>query len=358
MRSSRNRTQNRKRKAQPQGWAFPRFRGLFLHSELLEQIRPSIERGRYDDALPLLQKLLAASPSHPLANFWMANALYLTGRSDADALRHYDAAESAGHPIGAVALYRGILLAERGDYAAAQQAFQHATTADPTSAYALSCLEQTHRILYGSTAPADFYYPPPHVPHLTAQWLEGASIPQSQQFMIDCLPVLRDLFRRTPASHLDLLDVGTASGGGANVLATLFCGTIFGKTLQVDAIDLIRRYQAYARHAFPRVRYLCGDLFQYEPQRIWDITVCSHTIEHMYDPTPLIRHCQQRARSFSLFYAPFEEDKLIPGHLRSIRRDFVESLQPLWWEVATSPGWQHPEDALSRTVLFVLEGKA
>jgi 2-polyprenyl-3-methyl-5-hydroxy-6-metoxy-1,4-benzoquinol methylase len=287
----------------------------------------------------------------------MANALYLSGRSDTEALEHYAAAHSAGHPVQDVALYRGILLAERGDYAEAFESFRLAAEADPSSLPIRSCLERTQRILSGSPKPADYYYPPPHVPHLTLDWLEGASIPQSQQFMIDCLPAIRSLLVRIPASEVELLDVGTASAGGANVLATLFCGTIFGRTLRVDAIDLIRRYRGYARAAFPRVRYLCGDLFQYEPERRWDLTVCSHTIEHMEDPEPLIRHCQRRARHFALFYAPYEERSLIPGHLRSIGRDFVEGLKPLWWEVGTSPAWQHPEDSLSRTVLFVLEGR-
>ncbi|MBL8234424.1 MAG: methyltransferase domain-containing protein, partial [Bryobacterales bacterium] len=336
---------------------FSAFEGTSLNSDRIEQARSLVTKGRYLEAIPLLRDILQQAPTNAPAHFWMANSIYLTGGSAEEALSHYDAAQAAGHPLAEVSLYRGIALAEAGRYAEAHDCFWEATDAPDASAHARLCKEQTARILGGSVTPADYYYAPPHVPHLTSQWLEEASIPQSQQFMIDCLPSLRGIFSRVPKQEIELLDVGTASGGGANVIASLYSGSILGRTIRVEAIDLIRRYQEYARRAFPRLRYICGDLFQVDPTQRWDVTVCSHTIEHMEDPTPLIRHCQDRARHFALFYAPFEEVQLIPGHLRSIQRDYVESLGPLWWEVGASPGWQHPHDAVSRTVMFVLPGR-
>lgn len=323
----------------------------------LHAARPEMERGRYDDALPHLQQAILIDPHNGQANFWMGQAIYLTGRSAEEALGHYETAAGSGFDPVRTAIYRGIVYAEAEQFQAALPLFEEAAQHDRTSDYARNCVEQTRRNLLGKGSTRDLYYPPAHVPHLDWDWLEGASIPQSQQFAIDCLPTLRQLLTRVPGPAISMLDVGTATGAGAALVANLFAGTIFGKSVRMDAIDLIRRYRPYARQAFPRVNYICGNLYDHDPGKRWDITMCSHTIEHMYDPTPLIRHCQDRAKHFALLYAPFEEDRLIAGHLRSIRRDYVESLHPLHWEIIQSPGWTHPEDPQSRTVIFVLPGK-
>ncbi len=312
---------------------------------MIETIRPLIAQGKYGDAIPLLEKALQAAQNAE-AHFFLAQSLYLTGGPTETVLRHFDAAGQAGYDPARVALYRGILHAECGDYSAA--------AADFEAAAAGQLLEQTLRNQSGTGSRRDLYYAPPHLPHLDAGWLETCSIPQSMQFMIDCLPAIRSLI--AGCEELEVLDVGTASGAGPALLSQLHSGRFFGPRLRIDAIDLIRRYQAYARRAFPLVHYICGDLFQYEPGRRWDLVLCSHTIEHLADPAPLIQHCRQRARKWALFYAPFEEKELIPGHLRAITRDYVESFHPIKIEVLTSPGWLHPSDPESKTVLFVLEG--
>lgn len=327
---------------------------LDLH---LEAARQDVERGCYDDAMPHLHAALAIDPACGQAHFWLGQAIYLTGGSAEEAVQRYEASARHGFDPCRAAAYIGIVSAEAEDFDRARQWFAQAVQHDPGNAYAAQCLAQTERILAGGrTALRDYYYPPAHVPHLDADWLETMSVPQSRQFAEDCLPTLRALLAKVPGPEPSLLDVGTATGAGANLIAQRVAGSIFrrGVRLRVDAIDLIRRYRPYARRAHPLITYICGNLFEYEPQRQWDITLCSHTIEHLRDPTPLIRHCQARARHFALFYAPFEEEQLIMGHRRSIRAEYIQSLDPISWQVLTSPGWQHPHDAQSRTVLFVL----
>ncbi|MCS7025142.1 MAG: methyltransferase domain-containing protein [Bryobacteraceae bacterium] len=320
-----------------------------------------VDQGRYLEAIPVLTEIVATKPCPAVALFWMGHCCYLTGGPGQEALDYYASAERYGYCARQVNLYRGIVLAESERYSEALEAFRTAQRSGDereTKVPAKPYVEQLERILAGRASPTDFYFPPPHLPHLNGTWLEEASVPQSQQFMIDCLPALRKLFGNIGKSPIRLLDVGTATGAGANVIATLYAGSILGYSVKVDAIDLIRRYRAYARRAFPRVNYLCGDLFRLPETDQWDITVCSHTIEHLADPTPLIEECQRRAAYYALFYAPFEEKQLIPGHWKSVDEEFVLGLNPLWWEIGESPGWKHPHDEISRTVLFVLRGKA
>ena len=325
----------------------------------LEAARREVERGCYGDALPCLKAALDIDPDCGQALFWLGQSIYLTGGPAEEAVQRYEESALHGFDPCRASTYIGIVHAEAEDFAQAKEWFARAARHDPGDAYAAQCLAQTVRILDGRMALRDYYYPPAHLAHLDADWLESKSVPQSRQFAHDCLPTLRALLAKVAASETSLLDVGTATGAGADFLAGWSARSIFRRPrLRLDAIDLIRRYRPYARRAYPRVNYICGRLSDCEPQACWDITMCSHTIEHLHDPTPLIRECQKRARHFALFYAPFEEQTLIMGHQRSIRLEYVQSLDPIHWQVLTSRAWQHPLDPLSRTVIFVLRGEA
>lgn len=190
-------------------------------------------------------------------------------------------------------------------------------------------------------------------------WFEECAIPQSVQFMIDCLPAIRDLLRDpTLPEPVSVLDVGTRSGAGANLLATLHRAHMMGPALRVDALDILPDFKAYADAVFPDLcEYLVGDIFELDRGRNWDLVTCSHTIEHLADPRPFILELQRRARKWLLLYAPYEERK--PDgveHLTRITRDFVQSFDPLRFDVFTSPGWQKPGEPDCRVVLFILPG--
>ncbi|MBL8212494.1 MAG: class I SAM-dependent methyltransferase, partial [Bryobacterales bacterium] len=273
-----------------------------------------ITKGQHFEALALLREAMDGGAREGWMHFSQAFCLYVTGDDVQQALSHYNAAEAAGFDPFRVLLNRGILFAEAGDFGSARHDFRRAAALEATPAIAAEFLVQTERNLRGINSAADRYYRPPHIPHLDANWLETCSIPQSTQFMIDCLPLLRRLLAQaSPGETLEVLDVGTASAGGPGLLSNLHSGHFFGPRLQVDAMDVVRRYRGYAQMAFPNVNYLCANLFQYDPQRRWDLVMCSHTIEHIVDPLPLIRECQRRARRWALFYAPFEEQNLITG---------------------------------------------
>lgn len=204
-----------------------------------------------------------------------------------------------------------------------------------------------------------YYQAPPGEPQHSFEWFEECAIPQSLQFMIDCLPAIRDLLKEPGLQEpLTVLDVGTRSGAGANLLATLHRTHMIGPSLIVDALDIAPEFKIYAEEFFPDVReYIVGDIFQVERNRKWDLVICSHTIEHLANPRPFIEELNRRARKWLLLYAPFEERQ--PDgveHLTRITRGFVESFEPIRVDVFSSPGWQKPGEPDSKVVLFVLPG--
>jgi hypothetical protein len=69
-----------------------------------------------------------------------------------------------------------------------------------------------------------------------------------------------------------------------------------------------------------------------------------------------VEQVRRRARRWALFYAPFEEKNLIPGHRLSITEPMIRSLNPIHTEIITSPAWRHPVDQDSKAMLFVLPG--
>jgi SAM-dependent methyltransferase len=190
-------------------------------------------------------------------------------------------------------------------------------------------------------------------------FFEKDMTPQSMQFMIDLLPTIRKLISGWPSKKiLEVLDVGTATGAGANLLATLFKGEFFGVKMKVDALDRKNnKYDPYPIISFPNINYIVADIFDLDKNITWDLIVCSHTIEHMSDPFPFITQLQKLARRWVLIYCPFDEYTLIPGHEISITKDIVDSLQPSVVEILDSPGWSSiTEDR--KCILFVLQGSA
>jgi tetratricopeptide (TPR) repeat protein len=203
------------------------------------------------------------------------------------------------------------------------------------------------------------YTPPPGREAFTFEWLETCSIPQSMQFMMDCLPTMQKLAGDWPTNEpITVLDVGASSAGGTQLLATMFRGDFYGRPMIVDALDTAHEFQDYARAVFPDLHdYIVSDIFALDADRKWDIVISSHTIEHIADPRPFIEELRRRARRWVVLYAPFEEgEPLLPDHEYSLTREFVESFDPASAEVIRSIGWRKPGEPDSRCVLFVLHG--
>jgi SAM-dependent methyltransferase len=204
----------------------------------------------------------------------------------------------------------------------------------------------------------DLYTPPRGAPERDLKWQETCANVQSMQFMIDCLPAINRLLAGFPAGKpIRVLDVGTGSGAGANLLATLYAGDFLGRAMMVDAIDLARRLERYAKAKFPTIHYTVGNVLDLRPEPPWDLVLCSHTIEHIKDYVNFVRHLQTLATKWVLFYAPWKEKDLIAAHVVSIDEEVLAAARAVGFEIIDSPGWR-PAGKDPRCVLFLVRGTA
>lgn len=189
------------------------------------------------------------------------------------------------------------------------------------------------------------------------KWLETCSVPQSLQFMIDILPTIRNLTRFWPRNRvMEVLDIGTSSGSGANLLATLYRGELFGFSMKIDALDIQDTFKPYADAQFKDIKYYVGDINTWNAEKTWDLIICSHTIEHFTDPNPFMKTVINRARSWVVFYAPYQEIETNrhPAHLITITDKLVDFYKPIHKEILASPAWGNPKEETSRCILFVV----
>lgn len=201
------------------------------------------------------------------------------------------------------------------------------------------------------------YEPPPWAPDRTLEWLETRLNVQTLQFMVECIPTIQEQIAPLPRDQpIRALDVGTGSGVGANLLATLHSSDFLGHRIAVDAMELATDFEKYAKRSFPLIRYVVGDVWDVQAKEMWDIILCSHVLEHIDDGVAFVRHLQSLAREWVLFYTPWKERQRIEGHVTSIDEEFLEAVSPFLVKTIDSPAWRHPVDRESKCVLFVVSG--
>lgn len=192
-------------------------------------------------------------------------------------------------------------------------------------------------------------------------WLQGEFVAHSLQFMIDLLPTIRKLIKGWPRRKiLEVLDIGTGSGAGTNLLASLHKSNIFGVQMRVDALDISNIYKRYSVQHFKNINYIIGDLLELEKDHTWDLVLCSATVEHVKpDRLPhFIEELQRRARHWVVIYTSYEEQQLLKGHFVSFNKELIDSFEPQSVEITESIAWKHPRDKVSKVVIFKLKGKA
>jgi hypothetical protein len=204
------------------------------------------------------------------------------------------------------------------------------------------------------------YEAPRWAPQHDLAWLETTLAPQSLQFMIDLLPVIRELIAGWPRDvPLRVLDVGTASGAGANLLGQLYSGPMLGPRMIVDAMELHPWMARYARGKLSFIRkYLVADVRNYWSEEPWDLVICSHTLEHVNDWGEFAAALKRLASRWVLVYTPWKEQHRIPEHVLSIDEPFLELVGAQRQWIIDSPAWYHAVDAEARCVAFVLPGGA
>ena len=186
------------------------------------------------------------------------------------------------------------------------------------------------------------------------QWFAELYRPQSMIFYSELFPTLFDqLSKFQCGQNSSVLDVGGGSGAGTQLLAQMFRSGLSGYTGRFTVIDIDPVWQSFSEVLNGLVDYIVGDVFQVK-DKSFDIVVCSHTIEHIREDfaSSFVRKCVAICRKFALFYAPFEERDLIPGHLFSITNTFLTQFKPCFLEIRNSAGWQKAGEK-SRCAIFV-----
>lgn len=176
--------------------------------------------------------------------------------------------------------------------------------------------------------------------------------PQTLSFMSDIAFQLRKLYPEIQPDVKDVLDVGARTGIGSWFLKTLHHPASFSALrMNVTAVDIEGRYKAYSEAMFPEIDYLVADIYNL-PDKSRDMVICSHTIEHVPDPAAFTRQLCKLAREYVVIACPFEEppEELIPGHLSSIDKAFIEQFSPSLVEIYTSMHWHQ-----SKACIFAID---
>ena len=141
---------------------------------------------------------------------------------------------------------------------------------------------------------------------------------------------------------LSLLDVGPRTGAGLALLRLLHHPQAFTR-LKFDpvvGIDIDPGFERTASVEFPDIVAKVGDIFDL-PDGSYDIVTCSHTIEHIPDAEAFVAKLIRIARRGVVIACPFEEKDRVPGHVRSIDRNFFEELQFDDLEIYDSNHWHN-----------------
>jgi 2-polyprenyl-3-methyl-5-hydroxy-6-metoxy-1,4-benzoquinol methylase len=105
-----------------------------------------------------------------------------------------------------------------------------------------------------------------------------------------------------------LLDIGTRTGAGANLLAQLFYDFMWGYDvkIKVDTTDIDSTLNEYCK-SWPYINECMNKNIFDIPDNSYDFIYCSHVIEHLDNPIEFVHKATGIARHFALFYCPYNQ---------------------------------------------------
>jgi len=182
------------------------------------------------------------------------------------------------------------------------------------------------------------------------------SLPQSQLFMLDIIPVIHDLFFSAPdLSCINVLDVGPQTFGGTALLSALHSAESFNRLkMKVSAVDIYDRFDEMRLCLCPEVEFLHSDIFDLRDQT-WDLVICSHVIEHVPEPVTFAKRLQELAVQHVIIACPWRElSPMNSTHLHSIDKAFVRQVGGERFRVLTNYSWGKDREVC----IFTLPGLA
>ena len=188
---------------------------------------------------------------------------------------------------------------------------------------------------------------------------------QSVGFTTDLIPVFQGIIRQVKlhlkppfGTRYSVLDVGTRTGTGADLIARLFHGYMSVR-LDVDVCDLDPTYKTYSDAFNSCIRnYFVEDAFKLNQE--YDFILASHTIEHVDDPAGFVKRLAGLSRYGAIFYCPVNETDPITGH-RTVTTDDVKAFGAVKMWIIDSWWWRHVHaernNGPSKCVAFLVPGR-
>lgn len=179
---------------------------------------------------------------------------------------------------------------------------------------------------------------------------------QSIGFMVEIIPLMYPFFKKLcgRGRHIEALDVGSRTAAGTALLSDIFISHHSRVPTWFDSIEIDSTFDEYRQSRWPHLRAsIIGDIFEL-PKNSYDYVICSHTIEHLDNPTEFCHKMQDIARDYVFITCPFEEQHPIYGH-RKITSSFIDSLSPIGKHVFDSWWWK-AQDGSREVAFFVLPG--
>ncbi|MFC3767257.1 methyltransferase domain-containing protein [Paenibacillus sp. GCM10012303] len=118
------------------------------------------------------------------------------------------------------------------------------------------------------------------------------------------------------ARKLNVCDAGCALGDGTHLLAEAWPGCSF------VGIDFAEAAVKRAKQLYPQHEFLRGDIGGFTER--YDVVFVSNTLEHFYDPHPIIAHMLSKTNDYLIIMVPFQDDSGEPEHhYRFDKSDFA-----------------------------------
>lgn len=158
--------------------------------------------------------------------------------------------------------------------------------------------------------------------------------------------------------RLTLLDVGARTGTGSDLIERAFHPDSWSRLkLRVTAVDIDPFYRERVREELPSLDYRVADVMDLRGQ--WDIVTCSHTLEHLADPRPMMRQLLALARRQVIIAAPWQEplDARPEYHLFQFDKAFFDEFPPTRFETYRSPQWHSSRCFIASYRLDAVEPK-
>ena len=211
------------------------------------------------------------------------------------------------------------------------------------------------------------------IPHLRELWIKtqkscisragvdtevfyNKSMPQSELFMAEIIPVIHELFFNFPINRsVEVLDVGPQTFSGTRLLARTHAQETFNNLkMKISAIDIIDSFLDLKECICPEVEFIKSSIFDIK-DRGWDLIICSHVIEHVPDPKAFVEQLKRMSRREVVIACPWDERPITTqGHVNTINKAFVRSVGARNLKVFTNFMWGKTREVC----IFTIQGKA